>query len=391
MINAHIFTTTSKEFFLKQSPGMSPELDGVRFTFGIDVPADCDVLIVYTRASFAIPVDLPKERTVFVAGEPDVIHPYNPAFLNQFGLVLTTSPKPLTTRKLHENYCAPWFAGLSLWNDGTPRTLKGLDWFQALEIPEKQNRISVITSTKTHTEYHRKRLSFVEALSREMGDLIDFFGIGGNSVADKNDALLPYRYHIALENGTGDFTWTEKLSDPLLCWAFPFHAGCENIGDDLPAGAFAKIDLDDPQGSIARIREAVEADQWSASLPAITEARQRIMGRFNLMYLFVRLAKEAVAALPDVPAKRPSRLIYSERSFPPGPGERGSWAGAIVRRTALSFDPHLELRIARLRARKDAVKTAWRSRKTKRPPGQTSSNEGGTENDPTKPTTGDQS
>ena len=153
------------------------------------------------------------------------------------------------------------------------------------------------------------------------------------------NALLPYRYHIALENGTGDFTWTEKLSDPLLCWAFPFHAGCENIGDDLPAGAFAKIDLDDPQGSIARIREAVEADQWSASLPAITEARQRIMGRFNLMYLFVRLAKEAVAALPDVPAKRPSRLIYSDVRIP----GRDARIGRAPPLPSLSFCLHLDL------------------------------------------------
>jgi hypothetical protein len=368
MIRAHVFTTAGKQIFLKQSPNMSPELDGVRFTFGIEVPADCDVLIVHTRASFAIPVKLPRERTVFVAGEPDVIHPYNPKFLNQFGLVLTTSPKALETRKLHENYCAPWFAGMDFVNHRTPDDLKGLDWFRSLQIPEKQNRISIITSGKTHTEYHRKRLAFVAMLSEQMSELIDFYGFGHNIVGDKKDALLGYRYHIALENGTGDYTWTEKLSDPLLCWTFPFHAGCENISEDLPAESFAKIDLDDPQGSITRIREAVEADQWSNSLEAIAEARQSIMGRFNLMYLFVRLAKEAIYAMPKLPERCPSNLIYSERSYPPGPGERGSWVGATVRRSALLIDPNIELRIARLRFRKDALKAAWRARRGSRIP-----------------------
>ena len=152
-----------------------------------------------------------------MAGEPDVIHPYNPNFLNQFGLVLTTSPKPLETRKLYENYCAPWFAGIDFDSHNWPDNMKGLDWFRGLEVPKKQNRISVITSGKTHTEYHRKRLSFISMLSEKMGDLVDFYGRNGRRVGDKMDALLPYRYHIALENGSGDHTWTQKLSDPLLC------------------------------------------------------------------------------------------------------------------------------------------------------------------------------
>lgn len=363
MIRAHIFTTADPRLFLKQSPDMAEELEGVRFTFGIDVPDEADVLIVHTRASFSIPTRLPKERTVFFAGEPDVIHPFSSKFLNQFGLVLTTGEKPLETRKLRENYCAMWFAGLDFTNYPELPNLKGVDWFSALETPEKIGRISVITSGKTGTEFHRKRLAFIAMLRDRMGDLVDFYGFGGNTVADKKDALLQYRYHIALENGSGDFTWTEKLSDPLLCWTFPFHAGCENIADDLPAGSFAKIDLDDPEGSIERIRKAVEEDTWSKALPAIAEARKLIMTRFNLMNLFVRLAKISMEAMPEIQGKPPRRLIYSERSFNPGPGERGSRAEAALRSVVLAIDPKVELRIARLRERKDKLKSWWKNRK----------------------------
>lgn len=363
MIHAHVFTTVEPQLLLKQAPGMVDELDGVRFTFGIDVPDGCDVLIVHTRASFSIPTTLPRQRTVFIAGEPDVIHPYNGRFLDQYGAVLTTSAKPLSTHKLRENYCAPWFAGIDFRTFPSAVDIKGIDWFRQLTVPEKQNRISVITSGKTGTEFHRKRLRFIALLREQMSDLVDFYGFGGNAVPDKKDALLPYRYHIALENGTGDFTWTEKLSDPLLCWTFPFHAGCENIADDLPAAAFAKIDLDDPQGSVARIRKAVEDETWSKAQPAIAEARELIMTRFNLMYLFVRLAKEAVTAVPQMPANRPRRVIYSERSYRPGSGERGSLAEAMLRSAALAIDPRIELRIAHLRGRKDALKTWLRNRK----------------------------
>ncbi|MEH6361840.1 MAG: hypothetical protein V7761_14055, partial [Amylibacter sp.] len=76
-IRAHIFTNIPTVLFLKQVPEFVNTIDGVTFSFGLTVPDDIDVLIAFTRASYAIPTRLPKNRTAFYAGEPDVIHPFS--------------------------------------------------------------------------------------------------------------------------------------------------------------------------------------------------------------------------------------------------------------------------------------------------------------------------
>lgn len=58
-----------------------------------------NVLICFNRASYTIKTHFPKDRTIFIAAEPDVIHPYSRRFLEQYGLVLTTSKKALSTEK----------------------------------------------------------------------------------------------------------------------------------------------------------------------------------------------------------------------------------------------------------------------------------------------------
>ena len=90
-LRAHIFSNISQKLLFKQSPEFSPEIEGVCFTSGLDIPDDIDVLLIYTRASYSVKTSLARNRTIFYAGEPDVIHPYSTRFLNQFGTVMTTS------------------------------------------------------------------------------------------------------------------------------------------------------------------------------------------------------------------------------------------------------------------------------------------------------------
>jgi hypothetical protein len=349
-IRAHVFAGGDPRMFLKQAPGMSDTVDGVTFTFGMDVAPDADVLILYTRASFSVPTGLPKQRTIFVAGEPDPIHRYNPAFLNQFGLVLTTSTEPLAVPKIRENYCSKWYAGINYDEEPEHPNLLGHDYFSGLAVPEKStSKISIVTSRKASTPFHRKRLEFIDFLKERIPDRIELFGTGHRYVGDKREALEPYKYHLALENGDGDFTWTEKLSDPLLCWCFPFYSGCGNAGDDLPAGCHMPLDLNDFDAAMNKMNQAVEAGAYEAALPDIAEARRRILGHFNLMSLFARVARRAVEQSPGAATGAKERLIFSERAFAPADGYRGSRAQALARRLSLSIDPRFELRLARLK------------------------------------------
>lgn len=343
----HIFTTLEPALFLKQFPGFSPHFGGLHFTFGTEVPDETDVLIVHTRASYSIPTYLPRERTVFFAGEPDVIHPYGAAFLNQFGLVMSATTRPLKTDQLRSAFCAVWFAGFDMSKPRTDEHLLGYDWFRAQPIPPKIDKISIVTSNKAATPYHRKRLEFIGELVKLIPDRIELFGHGHRTVPDKKDALLPYRYHLAIENGEGRDVWTEKLSDPYLCWAFPFYAGCSNLGDYFPQDAYHYIDLDNPRAAAADMVRLMDNGHWDKVRPVLDTARERVLEDYNIATMFTRLARMALEKPATARLDR-QRMIWSERSFWPEKGRKGSKAEWLLRNALLLIDRRAELRTAKL-------------------------------------------
>lgn len=347
---------------MKQFAGFEPELYGVRFSFGLEVPAELDALIVYTRASYSIPTRLPRERTIFLAAEPDVIHPYSARFLNQFGLVLSATRKPLQTELVRSACSTLWYAGIDFSKRGEDDPfagLRGLDWFRDLPVPEKREKISIVTSNKTFTPYHRKRLQFIEALQQLIPDRIEMYGRGFRSVGDKADALLPNAYHLAIENGYGPDLWTEKLSDPYLCWAFPFYAGCDNAGDYFPRESLHFVNLDDPAGAAREMVTMMENGHWARALPAIKTAREAVMTTHNAAELFVRLVRKALA-MPVAEPSGKARLIRSERSLWPEAGAKGSVAEYLLRNALLTLDHGIELRAASLQRWFEARRSAKR-------------------------------
>lgn len=361
MIRAHIFTTMPSQWIFKQSRGFSRQFNGVTFTHGLEIPDNTDILIAYIRASYSIQTRLPKDRTIFFAGEPDVIHKYNTKFLNQFGTVRTSSALSLSTEKIWGNTCWPPFVGLNLKQYDK---ILPLSWFSDLTCPtNKTNKISIVTSTKTHTKYHRDRLAFIDILKERIPEHIELYGEGHTAVDDKKDVLLPSKYHLALENGGGLFTWTEKLADPLLCWSLPFYYGAENIADDLPRECIVPIDVNSPDAAIACMMSAIEKDLWSTRLDAISDARNLVMTKHNLIHVFADLAHHAMAKAPTIDPKAPKRLIRSERSFLPEEGGRGGLIQMLLRRSLTAIDPQFELRMAPLQAKIEKRRSQRRRRR----------------------------
>lgn len=361
-IRAHIFTNIQTILFLKQIPDFATTLNNVEFTFGLDVPDNIDVLIVYTRASYSIPTHLPKTRTAFVAGEPDVIHSFSHRFMNQFGMVLTTSAKQLETHKLWENFCSMPFVGINFSDMDAPLNIT---YFENLKCPPKNDKISIVTSNKAHTEFHKKRLVFLDIIKDKIPEHIELYGRGFKSINDKKDALIDHKYHISLENGGGKYTWTEKLTDPLLCWTYPFYNGCENLEDDIPAKAFEYIDIENPDQVINQMLAAVKNDTWKKRKTSISKARNIIFSDFNIMKKFAQLAKQLMALEPELPKNTKETLIRSERSLWPEPGCRGSIPETIIRSTLLFFDPRIELKASKLQKKIEARRIEKRKKKIK--------------------------
>lgn len=324
------------------APAKAAAWGDVRFTFGLSVPRDAEVLIVYTRAGWSLPTHLPRNRLAFVAGEPPEIHPYSAEFLKQFARVVVPGPRAGEANRLAENYCLPWFVGI---DHANPDAAWGRDDLAALPVPPKDDRISIVTSRKASTPFHRQRLALIDHIVREIPERVVLYGREFNPVGDKAEALLPHRYHLALENGNGPFSWTEKLSDPLLCWALPFYVGCVNVEDELPGDCLIRLDPGDPQGAVRTMVQAVERGAWERRRAALETARARILDHHNTMALFARISTELAARPPAGPAV----TIRAEAALPPRGRRPAAWAEFLARRALNLLDPQADLRFARWR------------------------------------------
>ena len=93
---------------------------------------------------------------------------------------------------------------------------------------------------------------------------------------------------MAIENFIGPHHWTEKLADAFLGLALPFYCGCPNATDYFPAESFIPVDLKDPQGGARIIRDAISNNEYEKRLPAIIEARRRVLFEYNLFAVISR-------------------------------------------------------------------------------------------------------
>jgi hypothetical protein len=253
------------------------------YSFGPDCTGGYDWLVVYSAwPDMPLVTSVPLHRRIFVAGEPESFHRYQPRFLEQFGTVITTQSNTKHPGAILMQPGINWFAGVKF-VDGIERFRAELD-FSSLEIqsPVKTKLCSVICSNNAVTSGHRQRIKFVEQLKEEFGDQIDYFGRGSRTMADKDEALAEYRFHIALENSIHHNYWTEKLADPFLRDCFPIYSGCTNVAEYFPKGSYVRIDIDRPREAFKIIQEVLRSDFDQKSMEVRREAKRRVMYEYNI-------------------------------------------------------------------------------------------------------------
>jgi hypothetical protein len=224
------------------------------------------------------------KNIVFASMEPYEFHP--PGFYNQFATLILCD-KNLKHRSIIYKNILTWWAGISVeFNDGhvfNPSYRFNYDDLKALTPPLKQDKISIITSNNNAFPGHGERLHFIELLKKShLSNSIDFFGGGHNPIPDKIDALLPYKYHICLENRAINNYWTEKIADPILGFALPMYYGCPNIQSYFPSGSYIPIDIRNVKKSIETISLALKNDEYSKRINAILQARAMILDDYNV-------------------------------------------------------------------------------------------------------------
>ena len=253
----------------------------------------------------------PPENMFFSMGEAEQIKIYNRSFVQQFHNLITSQKIDYGVPNVVMDYFAVWFVGLKFGKQGLqPEYDFSYDEFMAMQPPQKTKLISVISSNKTMCEGHRQRLAFVEKLKTHFGDELDVFGRGIREFTDKWEVLAPYKYHIAIENQQQDYYVTEKLIDPYLAFSYPIYYGAPNVDRQFSADSFTAIDIQDTDRAIAIVEDLIAKDNYAEKLPAIIEARHRVLNEENF---FVKIAKLAAKCKVDGIARE--NVIRHEREF----------------------------------------------------------------------------
>ncbi len=193
-----------------------------------------------------------------------------------------------------------------------PTVSQDYDTFKKMSLPIKQNRISVICSNNKGLPGHRKRLEFLDKLRlHPIARHIDFYGGGHNHVFDKLDAIAPYKYHLVLENSVVPDYWSEKLGDPLLGFALPIYYGCPNIEKYFSKKSLIQIDIDDFEKTVATMERIIKDDIYESYLPAIIEARNLILDRYNIFQLMADVCNAPATRFVQCSVRPAGHLVRS--------------------------------------------------------------------------------
>ncbi len=279
MIKVKLSTNSPDWPFLRQTPARSGIWGDCRFFVNEDID-ECDFWVVYDDLIRPETTHCPPGNTLLITAEPPSVKSYSRQFAAQFGHVLTCQRELKHPHVIFRQQALPWMIGCryhSATGQWDQSYSKDYDELSAMTVVPKTRLLSVLSSDKAFTPGHMRRLAFVEALKQRFGTDIDVFGRGIREVADKWDAIAPYKYHVVLENGQFPDYWTEKLSDALLAGAYPLYAGCPNIGDYFPADTLTAFDLNDPEACLQAIHAALKAGRYEATIQARQEAKTQLL------------------------------------------------------------------------------------------------------------------
>lgn len=279
--------------WLHQFPHGEPVWGECEFIFERD-ERDYDWLLVYddvparaneSKKLSGEPLACAREHTLLITSEPSSVKIYGDDYTRQFGAVLTSQPVWALPhpRRIFSQPALHWFYGV-----GSRGTVP-FDAILAQTADAKTREVSMVYSPKAmrHT-FHHHRARFMRELVARMPELDTFGRQTARPLDDKADCLRDYRYHVAVENFIGPHHWTEKLADAFLGLALPFYCGCPNLGEYFPEDSFIRLDIHDAAGAVETIRQAIAGREYDRRLPAIVDARRRVMFEYNLFAVAAR-------------------------------------------------------------------------------------------------------
>ena len=166
---------------------------------------------------------------------------------------------------------------------------KTYDELLAEESPpyDKDRLLSCVQSNKISTEGHQLRYNFLLDFISNKPDLIDLYGAinFSNKELKDNDkfyALSNYKYCLAFDNqDTIKNFFGTQFTDSILYWTVPIYWGGADLNRFFPEDSFIQIDIRKPE-ELNRVIEIVQNDDYESRIPAIKEARELILNKYNM-------------------------------------------------------------------------------------------------------------
>ena len=274
-----------------------------RYEFIYDTACDdYDWLVVFDELPVrSEPLRCPKERTILCTWEPVSIKSYSKAYTRQFGHLLTNRPREA---ERHPQYNLG--RGYFLWFVREVQKIGA--------VVDKPKVLSAVCSAKQmkHTQHHA-RFELVSKLAADITGM-DWYGKGVKPLDRKEDALVPYKYHVAVENHVAPHHWTEKFADAILCECLPFYAGDPALTEIFPKDCFIPIPIDDPTEAVRIVKAAIANGEYEKRREAILEAKRLILSKYNFWRQVVEVIESSQLTQPSQ-LSQPSQLVYARKKL----------------------------------------------------------------------------
>ena len=292
-----IKVTGLDDFVLRQTPDRKGVWKDCEFVFNNPDLTECDSWFVFDPNGVATDghAICSPDNVFYVMGEPDDIHVYYQRFIDQFHNIVTAQKYQHKAANIIRDYWGLWFVGLEFYPGGRIVLNPSYDYdaMTIMELPKKEKLISVITSNKTMCDGHIKRIKFVERLKEYFGDSVDVYGRGINDFVDKADVLIPYKYHIAIENSSQDDYVTEKLLDPYLTYTYPIYYGAPNVEKYFSSDSLSVIDINRPEEAIRIIETVMQEQRFEKHLNQIKAMREKVINEYNVFNKMTSIIKSS--------------------------------------------------------------------------------------------------
>lgn len=156
----------------------------------------------------------------------------------------------------------------------------------------KTKLMSAVLSDKQQDIGHRLRTRFLRYVEDSSPGFVDIHGRcaslgfrgykGELPEHDKSDAMIPYRYTLAVENNAEKNYFTEKIVDAIVTETLAFYWGCPNLEEHFP-DAFIRLPLEDGDfaGCLATVKRSIDANLYDQFLPSIREAKRKVLDEYQ--------------------------------------------------------------------------------------------------------------